>query len=68
MRMKKTIFLLLLFTLTMASAQPGTPGDGGGGSNVNDVVPIDGHTWIVLLLGVGLGLYHVLVKKSSFRK
>lgn len=67
MAVKKTIFLFLILILNVASvlAQPGCPPPG---CNVDDVVPIDDHLWLVLVLGIGLGLYFLLTKKSSSGK
>jgi hypothetical protein len=50
----------------------GPPAPGGGPPNnpgpVDDVpVPIDDHIWIVMLLGLILGLYFIFSKKSVFR-
>lgn len=68
MRIKKSILFIFLFLTVVATAiaQPPTPG--GPGGNVDDVpVPIDDHIWIVMLLGLILGLYFIFSKKSVFR-
>ncbi|MBZ9629025.1 hypothetical protein LB456_08055 [Psychroflexus sp. CAK57W] len=64
MKLKKIIFLaFFILTTVTVLAQPGTPG--GGDSNVDDVAPIDDHLWVILLLGLGLGIYFILSKKPT---
>lgn len=66
MKLKKIIFLaFFILTTVTVLAQPGTPGDG---DNTIDLVPIDDHLWIILLLGLGLGIYFILSKKPTSGK
>ncbi|MFD0932441.1 hypothetical protein ACFQ0R_07500 [Psychroflexus salinarum] len=63
--MKKSILLFLFIVLVRISvfAQPPPPNDG-----VDDIpAPIDNHIWIVMLLGLILGLYFIFSKKSVLR-
>jgi len=63
--MKKPILFITAFFLSIVSTMaqgPPAPGP------VDDVpVPIDDHIWIVMLLGLILGLYFIFSKKSVFR-
>lgn len=66
MKLKKIIFLaFFILTTVTVLAQPGTPDDG---DNTIDLVPIDDHLWIILLLGLGLGIYFILSKKPTSGK
>jgi hypothetical protein len=71
--MKKPILFITAFFLSIVSTMAqGPPAPGGGPPNnpgpVDDVpVPIDDHIWIVMLLGLILGLYFIFSKKSVFR-
>lgn len=64
MKLKKIIFLVFfILTTVTVLAQPGPPTD-----DTIDVAPIDDHLWVILLLGLGLGIYFILFKKPTSGK
>ncbi|PKG43579.1 hypothetical protein [Psychroflexus sp. MES1-P1E] len=77
MKIKKTLFFLLVSFFSVASLMaqpggpgggpPGLPGEGGGGDgfSVDDnAAPIDGQIWVGLIGGLAIGGYFLMKKRA----
>ena len=68
MKIKKTLFFLIVLFFSVGSViaqPPGLPGSGDGGNNANDVpAPIDGQIWVGLIGGLAIGGYFLMKKRA----
>jgi len=68
MKIKKTLFFLIVLFFSVGSViaqPPGLPGSGDGGTNAIDVpAPIDGQIWVGLIGGLAIGGYFLMKKRA----